>query len=93
MDEDEAPTDMYGLLDAVEAVIKAADPARREALAEAIDGYAADFPDDFSWAVGPSSPALLHHLMVLIDSACRPDSQSKPRPLIRLVDRKPEGGT
>jgi hypothetical protein len=27
----------------------------------------------------------------MIDAACRPDAQSKPRPAIRLVDRKPEG--
>jgi hypothetical protein len=40
-------TGMYELLDAIEAVIKAADPAKREALAQTMDAYAADFPDDF----------------------------------------------
>jgi hypothetical protein len=35
---------MYELLDAIEAVIKAADPAKREALASTIDAYHDDFP-------------------------------------------------
>jgi hypothetical protein len=70
---------------AIEAVIKAADPAKREALSRTIDAYAEDFPEDFFWATGSQAPMLLH------DSACRPEAQSKPRPAIRLVDRKPEG--
>ena len=37
---------IYELLDAIEAVIKAADPAKRETLAQTIDAYAEDFPDD-----------------------------------------------
>ena len=70
----------------------ASDPEKREALAEAIDGYAAGcMGEDFFWAVGPRSPVLLHHLMSAIDAACRPDAQSRPRAAIRLVDRKPEG--
>jgi hypothetical protein len=83
---------MYELLEAIEAVISAADPAKREALAETIDAYA-DGPlgEEFSWATGAQSPALLHHLMTSIDAACRPESQSKPRAALRLVDRKPEG--
>jgi hypothetical protein len=92
MAEDETDiTSMYELLDAIEAVIKAADPAKRKALAQTVDAYAADFPDDFWWAVGPQAPTLLHHLLQMIDAACRPDAQSKPRAAIRLVDRKPEG--
>ena len=82
---------VYELLDAIEAVIKAADPAKREALAQTIDHYAEDFPDDFFWAVGPQSPMLLHEIMSVIDAACRPEAQSKPRAVVRLVDRKPEG--
>jgi hypothetical protein len=88
---DETMTGMYELLDAVEAVITAADPAKREALAKTIDAYAEDFPDEFFWAIGAQAPTLLHHLLSAIDAACRPSSQSKPRPAIRLVDRKPEG--
>ena len=84
-------TGMYELLDAVEAVIKAADPAKREALAQTIDAYADDFPDDFFWAIGPQAPTLLSHLVSSIDAACRPETQSKARPAIRLVDRNPEG--
>jgi hypothetical protein len=82
---------MYEVLDALEAVIKAADPDKRNALAETIDAYAEHFPEDFFWATGPQSPALLGHLMMVVDSACRPEAQSKARAAIRLVDRKPEG--
>ena len=50
MDDD--ITSIYQLLDAIEAVIKAADPAKREALTRTIDSYAEDFPEDFFWATG-----------------------------------------
>jgi hypothetical protein len=36
-------TGMYELLNALEAVIKAADPARREDLARVLDAYVEDF--------------------------------------------------
>jgi hypothetical protein len=88
---DDQLTGDYELLDAIEAVIKAADPAKRAELARTIDAYAEDFPEDFFWAVGPQAPTLLNHMLSMIDAACRPDAQSKPRPAIRLVDRKPEG--
>ena len=91
-DDDNDITSMYELLDAIEAVVKAADPAKREALARTIDAYSEDCPEDFFWAIGAQSPTLLSHLLMAIDSATRPDSQSKPRPVVRLVDRKPEGG-
>jgi hypothetical protein len=84
-------TGMYEVLDALEAVIKAADPAKREALAQTIDAYCEDFPDDFFWAIGAQSPTLLSHLVMCVDGSSRPDAQSKPRGFIRLVDRKPEG--
>jgi hypothetical protein len=84
-------TSMFELLDAIEDVIKAADPAKREALARTIDAYVECFPDDFYWAIGAQAPTLLNHMLSMIDAACRPDAQSKPRPAIRLVDRKPEG--
>ena len=92
LEEDGHCAGMYELLDAVEAVIKGADPAKREALAETIDAHAAGcMGEEFFWAVGPQSPVLLHHLMSAIDAACRLETQSKPRAAIRLVDRKPEG--
>ena len=84
-------TDMYELLDAIESVVASSDPAKREALAKTIDAYCEDFPDEFFWATGAQSPVLLYHLMMAIDSASRPDAESKPRPVIRLVDRKPIG--
>jgi hypothetical protein len=92
LEDDENFTGMYELLDAAEAVVKAADPTKREALAETIDAYATgEFFDEFFWARGPQSPALLHYLINAIDSACRPETQTKTRAAIRLVDRKPEG--
>jgi hypothetical protein len=90
MSEDN-PAGMYEFLDALEEVIKAADPSRRKHLAQTIDDYSQDFPEEFFWATGAQSPMLLHTLMMAIDVSCRPEAQSKPRGVIRLVDRKPEG--
>jgi hypothetical protein len=87
---DEPFTSMYELLDAIEAAIKAADPAKREALANTIDAYHDDFPEDFHWAIGAQAPTLLSHLIIAIDGASREQGESKTR-VIRLVDRKPEG--
>ena len=78
-DEDDL-TDMYHVLDALEAVIVSADPAKREALAKTLDAYHHDFPDEFHWAVGPQSPVLLYHLLGMIEFAGRPPSETKPRP-------------
>jgi hypothetical protein len=90
--KDEHPmTGMYELLDAIESVVGSADPAKRETLAKTIDAYCEDFPEDFFWAIGGQAPSLLYHLMLSIDSASRPDAESKPRPVIRLVDRRPIG--
>jgi hypothetical protein len=84
-------TGVYELIEAIEAIIEAADPARREALARTIDAYAEDFPDEFFWATGAQAPMLLYQMLSSIDLACRPEAQSKPRPAMRLVDRSPEG--
>jgi hypothetical protein len=88
---EEEITGMYELLDALEEALKAADPVKRKVLAKTIDAYQEDFPDEFHWAIGAQSPTLLYHLLMSIDSACRPEAQSKPRGIVRLVDRKPEG--
>ena len=61
MSEDN-PVGMYEVLDVLEAVLRAADPAKRETLAQTIDAYSDDFPDDFYWAVGARSPVLLFTL-------------------------------
>jgi hypothetical protein len=87
---DDNPTGMYELFDAIEAVIRSSDPAKRAALAETIDAFAEDFPDEFFWATGAQSPVFLHHMMSAIDIACR-EKGEKPRAVLRLVDRKPEG--
>ena len=88
---DEEIIGMWEVLDAIEAVIQCADPAKREALARTMDGYHDCFPEEFHWALGAQAPMLLSHLLSMIDAACRPEAQSKPRPVIRLVDREPEG--
>jgi len=58
---------MYELLEAIEAAIGSAEPAKREALAKTINAYMNDFPEDYFWAVGPQAPTLLHHIMHAIE--------------------------
>ena len=84
MDDD--ITGMYELLDAIEGVIKAADPAKREAHARTIDAWANDFPEDFLWAVGPQAPTLLNHILSTIESGV------PPRGAIEAAWRYPAGG-
>jgi len=74
------------VLDALEAAIRSCDPDKRAALAKMIEGWHHDFPEDFHWAVGAQSPSLLANLVMAIDAACRPDTESKPKP-VRIVDR------
>ena len=81
---DKVATGMYDLLDAVEAVVKAVDPSRREALAQTIDAYSESFPDDFFWAIGPMAPTLLSRLLRAIDEQLTagdlpPPASAKPR--------------
>jgi hypothetical protein len=59
-----------------------------KAQAQIIDAYCEDFLDEFFWAAGAQSPALLNRLMFVIDTSCRTKKLSNE---IRLVDRKPEG--
>ena len=87
---EERITGMYEVLDALEAVIKAAPRAERDALATAMNAYGEHFPDDYDWAVSAQSPALLYHLVNTIDAASTDDGQKRGR-VIHLVDRKPEG--
>jgi hypothetical protein len=82
---------MYELLDALEEALKSADLAKRRKLAETIRAYEKDLPDEFYWAVGAQSPALLHNLMSSIDATCRPISRSKAGGFIHLADRRPDG--
>ena len=87
-DDDDTFVGMYDFIEALEAVIKAADPDKRAVLAGAIDGYGDNCPDEFFWAFGGQAPTLLSNVMMAIDWSCRPESQSRPRPAVRLVDRK-----
>ncbi len=84
-------TGIYELMDAIEGAIKSAPAAERKALAATIAAYSEDFPDDYFWAVGPQAPVMLHHLMNAIETAANDEGETKAR-VIRLVDRKPEGG-
>jgi hypothetical protein len=81
---------MYGFLEALESLIKASAEGKRNELANALETYADDFPEEFEWAVGGQSPALLHHLMMIIDLASHP---AKPGRVIKLVDREPPEGS
>jgi len=58
---------MYELLEAIEAAIESAQPEKREALAQTINAYMDDFPEDYFWAIAPQSPTLLHHIMNSIE--------------------------
>jgi hypothetical protein len=49
--ERQAPIDMFRFVDAVEEVIRAADSAKRQALAQTIDAYHDDHPEDFNLAI------------------------------------------
>ncbi len=82
-------TTMYDVLNTLEALIKAAPKAERDALAAVLDAYAESFPDDFFWAVGAQSPTLLYHLLSTIDTAASDDG--KRRRVMRLITREPEG--
>jgi hypothetical protein len=69
---------MYDMLDALEAVIKAADPTKRETLKEKVDAFARSCSGDFSWAIGAQSPALLNRLMMVIQPLPRPAQLKHP---------------
>jgi hypothetical protein len=51
---DQKITDMYELLDSIEVIIEAADPAKRKALAQTIDAFAENFPEDFFLGCRPA---------------------------------------
>jgi hypothetical protein len=91
MADEEDITDMHAVVDALVDAIATADPAKRQTLAAAMDGYHDDFPDEWHWAAGGQAPALLHHVFMAIDMACRPEFEPKPGRVIRLAHRKPEG--
>ncbi|MGN6749139.1 MAG: hypothetical protein ACTHJS_11155 [Xanthobacteraceae bacterium] len=52
-------------------MIRSAGSEKRQALAQIIDAYHEDCPDEFNWATGGQTPALLHNLMLAIDTASR----------------------
>src|SRR3954452_10136019 len=54
---------VYELLDAIEAVIQAAAPAKREILAKSIDTYPESSPMIFYWKSGSQAPGLLNSLL------------------------------
>ena len=84
-------TGMYDLLGAIEDALRTVDFEKRKALAAALDNYAEDNARDFFWATGPQAPAILHHIVLAIDLACRSDAERKQGRTIHLVHRKPHG--
>jgi hypothetical protein len=70
---------MYDLLDGVSAAISHSTPEWREALAKAIERYAEQRSEDFKWAIGAQSPALLQRLLISIRQGARGfDHSHKP---------------
>ena len=65
---EEEVTDAWDLLDALKACLHACDPDKRKMLAETLDAYAEDFPDEFFGAVGALAPGLLSGLLISIDT-------------------------
>jgi len=61
--DDHELTDMYELLDALEAAIASAEPAKVKALAQTIAAYHDDFPEDFGRGAGAHAavPPVLRH--------------------------------
>jgi hypothetical protein len=83
---------MYEFFDALRDVIIASDPAKRETLRRTVTAWIEGVDaETYFWATGPQAPTMLHNLMMEIEMPCEPDAASKPRPVIRLVDRKPQG--
>ena len=87
----QAHTGIYDLLEAIEDAVRTADFEKRNALATALDRYAEDNARDFFWATGPQAPALLHHIVLAIDQACRSDAKRRHLRRVHLVYREPEG--
>jgi hypothetical protein len=62
-------TGSYAFVEAVGNAI-AASPERQK-LAKTLEAFEKDCPEDFDWASGVQSPALLHRLMIEIEFAAR----------------------
>jgi hypothetical protein len=80
-------TDVVHLCAAIENCLRTADPARRQAVSKAFDGYARSFPQDYEWAISGQAPALLHFLMGSIEMTCA-EAPSKSKPDLRVVEFK-----
>lgn len=64
-------TSMFEVMDAISAVIRSSDEKLRNLLANTLDAYAEDYPEDFLWAIGAKAPTLLGNLMMAVDMSCR----------------------
>jgi hypothetical protein len=64
----------HEVFNALRDVIAASDPAKRELLAQTMDAYAEDFPEEYDWATGAQAPMRLYGLMMEIELACRPET-------------------
>jgi hypothetical protein len=78
-------SDVVHLCNAIENMIRTADPARRRAVARAFDAYAENYPGNYAWAQSGQAPALLHFLMGSIEMMCQKAS-SKPKPNLRVIE-------
>ena len=66
------PTDLDELCGDLQQAIESAAPEFRAKLAQTIDAYRRDNPDDYRYATGAQAPKLLHYLFDTINEACKP---------------------
>jgi hypothetical protein len=64
----ERSANRYQFVNAVEEMIRIADSEKRQGLAHTIDAYHGDCPEESNWAASGQVPALLHNLMLSIDT-------------------------
>jgi hypothetical protein len=76
-------TDMCAVCDAIEDVIGAADPVKRNAVVRAIDTFARHNPQAYGWIANGMPPAVLTDLMSTIDTACR--EGAGPKATLHLI--------
>jgi hypothetical protein len=57
MTKDDKPIigDLWDVLNAIETVVSASDPAKREVLAQTIDAYADNYSEEYFWATRNAS--------------------------------------
>jgi hypothetical protein len=85
-------TGHFEFFEALRVVIITSDSEAREALRQTIKAWMGDVDaETYFWATGPQAPTMLGNLMTVVEMACEPDAASKASPLVRPIDRNPQG--